>query len=119
MNKVWPGFGDYVMSFPEQIVPFEDHPDRYEIIGFDVEPGDALLFDYRLVHRSRGNPSGHRRVAVSWRWLGDDSTWHPVPGADPIVNQDHTWLAPGQRIADDDVFPVVHRRRATTSPLGS
>lgn len=110
LDRIWPGFGDYVLSFPDEIVPFEDHPDRYDIVGFDVEPGDALLFDYRIVHRSRGNQTPNRRVAVSWRWLGADATWHPVPGADPIVSQEHTWLAPGAPITDDDVFPVVHRR---------
>ena len=62
------------------------------MVGFDVEPGDALLFDYRILHRSRGNASPRRRVAVSWRWLGDDATWAPEVGTDPQP----------ERVASDD-----------------
>ncbi len=108
INKIWPNFGDHVASFSDEIEAFEDHPDRYDVVGFDVEPGDAVLFNYRILHRSRGNASPHRRVAVSWRWLGDDAVWAPVPGADPVIGPDDTWLQPGQRIIDDAVFPVVY-----------
>lgn len=108
LNRMWPNFGAYVASFPHEIERFEDHPLRYDVIGFEVEPGDALLFDYRIVHRSRGNRSPNRRVAVSWRWLGDDAVWNPVPGADPVIGPEHTTLRPGDRITDDVAFPVVH-----------
>ncbi len=108
LDRIWPNFGSYVASFPDEVEVFEDHPERFDVIGFDVEPGDALLFDYRIVHRSRGNGSPHRRVAVSWRWLGDDARWSPVPGADPVVSAADTWLEPGALITDDDAFPIVH-----------
>jgi ectoine hydroxylase-related dioxygenase (phytanoyl-CoA dioxygenase family) len=109
MNKLWSGFGDLAVSYDDSIENFEDHTDRYDIVGFDVEPGDALLFDYRIVHRSRGNGSPNRRVAVSWRWLGDDAIWAPVPGTDPVISADDTWLKPGDPITDDAVFPLVYR----------
>lgn len=80
----------------------------YQPVGFAVEPGDALLFDYRILHRSRGNGSDIRRVAVSWRWLGDDATWEWVRGADPIVSPEHHMVAQGAKIDDDNVFPVVY-----------
>ncbi len=108
MNTLWDGFGDLAVSYPDVIIPFEDHPDRFEIIGYAVEPGDALLFDYRILHRSRGNASDARRVAVSWRWLGDDATWEWVRGADPIVSPEHHSVAQGAKIDDDTVFPVVY-----------
>ena len=72
------------------------------------EPGDALLFDYRIVHRSGPNAGTHRRSAVSWRWLGDDAVWAPKPGADPIIRPQDTRLNPGERITDDAVFPLAH-----------
>lgn len=112
LNQLWDGFGDHVLSLPDQIEAFEEHPERYTVAGFDVEPGDALLFDYRILHRSRGNGSPRRRVAVSWRWLGDDATWAPDPGTDPVISQADTWLQPGQRIIDDETFPVVYRAGA-------
>jgi ectoine hydroxylase-related dioxygenase (phytanoyl-CoA dioxygenase family) len=112
MNRIWDNFGDLAATYVDEIEAFEDHPDRYDIVGFDVAPGDALLFDYRIVHRSRGNATPNRRVAVSWRWLGDDAIWAPAPGADPVIGPEHTWLQPGQRITDDAVFPLVHPARA-------
>lgn len=109
MNRLWDGFGDHAAGLTDVIEDFEDHPERYDVVGFDVAPGDALLFDYRILHRSRGNSSGRRRVAVSWRWLGDSAVWAPIHGADPVISQEHTTLQPGERITDDAAFPLVYR----------
>jgi ectoine hydroxylase-related dioxygenase (phytanoyl-CoA dioxygenase family) len=119
LNRIWPDFGDYVASFPDEVEAFEDHPDRFEIVGFDVEPGDAILFDYRMVHRSRGNAGSQRRVAVSFRWLGDDARWEPAPGTDPVIGPDDTTLRPGDLITDDEAFPVAARRRVPAHPARS
>ncbi len=112
-EHLWAGVADHIRSFDDVCPDFENHPDRYEILGFAVEPGDALLFDYRTVHRSGPNRGTGRRAAISWRWLGDDAFWAPKPGADPIVRPEDTVLAPGDPITDDDVFPVVHRHGST------
>jgi len=109
MNQLWDGFGDLAYAIPNEVIAFEEHPDRFDIAQFAVEPGDALLFDYRILHRSRGNPTSNRRVAVSWRWLGDRARWAWERGKDPVVNQTHTVLAPGDLITDDDAFPVAYR----------
>jgi len=108
---LWSGVADHIRSFDDVCPDFEADPDLYDVAGFAVEPGDALLFDYRTVHRSGPNRGTGRRVAISWRWLGDDAFWAPKPGADPIVRPDDTFLEPGDPITDDDVFPVVHRER--------
>jgi ectoine hydroxylase-related dioxygenase (phytanoyl-CoA dioxygenase family) len=80
----------------------------YDIIGFDVEPGDAVVFSAWLLHGARGNASpDSRRAALSTRWLGDDASWHPHPGADPTVNADEVDLRPGEYPADDRVFPLL------------
>jgi len=67
------------------------------------------------IHRSRGNPTPNRRVAVSWRWLGDNAVWAWERGKDPTINPTHTYLQPGDPITDDATFPVVYRAEATTS----
>lgn len=108
---LWHGVADHIRSFDDVCPAFEEYPDRYEILGFAVEPGDALLFDYRTVHRSGPNAGSTRRAAISWRWLGDDAVWAPKPGADPIIGKHDTVLQPGDTIDDDAVFPVVHRSR--------
>ena len=80
----------------------------YEIIGFDVEPGDAVFFSAWIIHGSPANAGRERRVALSTRWLGDDATWYPHPGCDPTVTQDDTSAVPGAYPADDARFPLVY-----------
>lgn len=53
----------------------ERHESDYDIVYFDVEPGDVIVHDYRLVHGSRGNTTLDRpRRAISLRYAGDDAT---------------------------------------------
>ncbi|MEL6985037.1 MAG: phytanoyl-CoA dioxygenase family protein, partial [Actinomycetota bacterium] len=54
-EHLWDGVADHIRSFDDVCPDFEAEPDRYRILRFDVEPGDALLFDYRTVHRSGPN----------------------------------------------------------------
>jgi ectoine hydroxylase-related dioxygenase (phytanoyl-CoA dioxygenase family) len=84
----------------------------YDVIGFDVKAGDALVFSAWTVHGSPGNAGQRRRVALSTRWLGDDATWDPRPAADPSVTQADTTAVPGRYPDDDDRFPVVWQRGA-------
>jgi len=79
----------------------------YDIVGFDVEAGDAIAFSSWIVHGAPANAGPNRRVAFSTRWLGDDATWSPHPGCDPTVTQADTTSVPGQYPADDDRFPLV------------
>lgn len=95
----------------EDIPDFDRLRDRYEILSFDMQAGDALIFNTRIAHSSRGNAHPtRRRVALSTRWLGDDAVWDPRPGTDPIVTQEHVSIAPGERTAlDEHRFPLVYR----------
>ncbi len=81
---------------------------KYDIIGFDVEPGDVIFFSAWTLHWSPGNEGDRRRVAFSTRWLGEDTTWFPHPGCDPTVTQQDTTSVPGEYPADDDRFPLVY-----------
>jgi ectoine hydroxylase-related dioxygenase (phytanoyl-CoA dioxygenase family) len=110
LDAIWPGLAAHVASFPERAPAFEEHPERFDVVGFDVEAGDVVVFGPRIVHRSRANITSTRRAAISLRWLGDDARWTPMPGADPVIGPDDTWLASGDLIRDDATFPVVWRR---------
>lgn len=83
----------------------------YEIVGFDVEPGDAIFFSAWTIHWSPGNSGDNRRVALSTRWLGEDVTWFPHAGCDPTVTQEDTTAVPGEYPADDERFPLVFDAR--------
>jgi len=96
----------------DELPDIEAARDDYDIVGFDVQAGDALIFSAWTVHGSPGNAGDHRRVALSTRWLGDDAVWHPRPASDPSVTQADTVAVPGAYPADDDRFPVGWERAA-------
>jgi ectoine hydroxylase-related dioxygenase (phytanoyl-CoA dioxygenase family) len=92
---------------------FEPMPDmngiraEHELLGWDLEPGDCVVFHGLTLHGAPGNSLATRRRAVSARWGGDDATYvlrkgfmspPPLPGAPP----------PGAAL-DSEVFPVVWR----------
>tara|TARA_Y100000994_G_scaffold108199_1_gene89052 strand:- start:56 stop:880 length:825 start_codon:yes stop_codon:yes gene_type:complete len=83
--------------------------DDYEILGFDVGPGDVIFFSAWILHGAPGNSGSRRRTALSTRWLGDDVTWYPHPGSDPTVTDDLTTSVSGQYPDDDNIFPLVHQ----------
>lgn len=81
---------------------------EFDIIGFDVEPGDAIFFSAWILHGAPGNAGSKRRTALSTRWLGDDVTWYPHPGSDPTVTDEDTNLKSGQYPNDERHFPLVY-----------
>lgn len=87
---------------------FDAQPDDYEILSWDMQPGDAIVFGAEAVHGSAPNDDRHeRRAAISVRYVGDDARWDPRPGTDPIVTGDQVSVAPGEAPADDTWFPRV------------
>jgi ectoine hydroxylase-related dioxygenase (phytanoyl-CoA dioxygenase family) len=89
----------------------EANRDAFDILGYDVQPGDAVIFSAWTLHGAPGNgSSSRRRAALSTRWLGDDAVWWPHPGTDPIVSEEHVSLKPGDYPGDDTVFPVIWRQ---------
>ena len=94
----------------ESYMPLPDpdaEPDRYRIVEWQMEPGDAVAFHFKSLHGARGNDSPKRRRAFSVRFVGDDAryisrvgrTSPPFPGHD---------MADGQRLRED-WFPVIYR----------
>ncbi|NOX74689.1 MAG: phytanoyl-CoA dioxygenase, partial [Alphaproteobacteria bacterium] len=62
-------------------VPDPDaNPDDSVILEWPMQPGDAVLFDFRTAHGARGNLQSTRRRALSIRWLGDDARFTERPG---------------------------------------
>jgi Phytanoyl-CoA dioxygenase (PhyH) len=49
---------------------------KFDIVSWEVKPGDALLFHALTLHGSRGNRSTKtKRRAIATRWCGDDVTY--------------------------------------------
>ena len=90
-------------------VPNPDaEPDRYTLLSWTMQPGDAILFDYRTVHGAPANQGPHRRRAFSMRWVGDDARYVERPGRTSPPYPGHNMQA-GQRLRDD-WFPVLWPR---------
>ncbi len=86
-------------------------PDRRpadgEVLEWVLEPGDAVLFNFRTAHGARGNPEGKRRRALSLRFVGDDARYVERPGRTSPPFPGHG-MRPGERLRED-WFPILRR----------
>ena len=54
--------------------------ERFRLLGWAMQPGDAVAFTFRTIHGAPGNSTSQRRRVVSFRWVGDDATFARRPG---------------------------------------
>ncbi|WP_299639532.1 phytanoyl-CoA dioxygenase family protein [uncultured Ruegeria sp.] len=92
-----------------QYIPVPD-PDAegMKVVEFEMEPGDAVAFNYRTLHGARGNQSDSRRRAFSLRLVGDDARYVERPGRTSPPFPGHE-MTPGQRLRED-WFPILLQR---------
>jgi ectoine hydroxylase-related dioxygenase (phytanoyl-CoA dioxygenase family) len=83
----------------------EANEDAYDIVSFDVQPGDVIIHHVLTVHGAGGNTTSHPRRAISFRYTGDNVRYHEKPGAMP---QPSMVMAPeeGARLHTPD-YPIV------------
>jgi ectoine hydroxylase-related dioxygenase (phytanoyl-CoA dioxygenase family) len=86
-------------------VPDPDADPTLRVLEWEMQPGDAVVFDYRTVHGARGNEALTRRRVLSLRWVGDDVRYAQRPGPTSPPFPGHEML-PGQRLRED-WFPVI------------
>lgn len=90
-------------------VPDPDaRPADHQVIEWPLEPGDAVLFDFRTVHGARGNLSKKRRRALSLRFVGDDARVVERTGRTSPPYPGHGMKA-GDRLRED-WFPTIFGR---------
>lgn len=89
---------------PYMAVPDPD-AEGMRIVEWEMAPGDAVAFNFNVLHGARGNHSDLRRRAFSMRLLGDDAffTERPGPTSPPFPGHD---MQQGQRLRED-WFPVL------------
>jgi ectoine hydroxylase-related dioxygenase (phytanoyl-CoA dioxygenase family) len=94
------------------LVPdIEGHRDSYDILGWDYEPGDVILFHGHILHAAGGNVvSEHPRRAHASLWAGRDVRYlHRIGQVipDPRALYAHHPRS-GQHLSEfADVFPVL------------
>jgi ectoine hydroxylase-related dioxygenase (phytanoyl-CoA dioxygenase family) len=99
-------FGDDAMPFPD----IEGDRDAYEILSWDMEPGDVMCFNGRSIHGGSGNlPEGQDLKVFNTKWAGDDvRVKFRTTGMDPDHEEAMTavGLQPGDRLSTD-LYPEV------------
>ncbi|MDK3017174.1 phytanoyl-CoA dioxygenase family protein [Pseudodonghicola flavimaris] len=97
--------------FPDEgrYMPVPDpEAEGMRIVEFPMQPGDAVAFNFRVLHGARGNTSAARRRAFSLRLLGDDARYVERPGRTSPPFPGHG-MVPGQRLRAD-WFPLIWPR---------
>jgi ectoine hydroxylase-related dioxygenase (phytanoyl-CoA dioxygenase family) len=100
--------------FPEgslaNLPDIEARREGYPILGWQMEPGDAIAFHMLALHGSAGVEAGRRRRVFSVRILGDDIThcprrWQTSPEFPGLVNQ-----LPAGAPMEHELFPLLWRQ---------
>lgn len=75
------------------------------VLEWTMEPGDAVAFNFDVLHGARGNTSTTRRRAFSLRLLGDDAHYveRPGPTSPPFPNHG---MQAGEKLRQD-WFPTI------------
>lgn len=77
----------------------------YDVMGWDMEPGDVIIFGPTVMHGSAGNASNlHDRRAVAFRYSGRDVRYAPRHATMPLL-WEHG-LEPGD-VLTGSLFPRV------------
>lgn len=93
----------------EPVPDIESERDRYDLVAFEMAPGDCVVHHALTVHGAPGNQSAStRRRGLATRWAGADATWDPRPATFPLIRD--PGLAPGAPLACT-LFPRVWPRR--------
>lgn len=94
---------------PTPKVPdIEADEDAYDLVSFDVKPGDIIAHHVLSVHGAGGNMTSRQRRAISFQYCGDDVRYFERPGAAPRAYTTDK-LNNGDRLYSRD-FPTVWPR---------
>lgn len=102
---------DYERNPEYELVPdIEANRDDFDIVSFDLEPGDAIAFWAMILHGSRGNSdTGRARRGYAVRYIGEDVRYDPRLGTAKELHVDG--LEPGSTM-EVDRYPTVWPRSA-------
>ena len=97
--------------FPEgtlaDLPDLEGDPERWPVLAWALEPGDAVFFDMLALHGAPGFPGPGRRRVLSLRFVGDDVVHTPRPWVtSPPFPGLADELAAGAPL-DHPLFPVL------------
>ena len=89
----------------EKIPDIESNREKYDIISFDMNPGDLLAFHSLVVHGSGGNFSEkHRRRGYAVRYTGDNVFYSKKLGSHKDLRNSE--LEDGENLTSEQ-YPIV------------
>jgi ectoine hydroxylase-related dioxygenase (phytanoyl-CoA dioxygenase family) len=93
----------------EDLPDIEGRRDAYDIVRFDLEPGDCTVHHGLTLHGAPGNRSSHQtRRGLSLRLLGEDATY--VPRHSDVPTPADAYLRPGGPI-ECAQYPCIWAQR--------
>ena len=96
----------------DEIPDIDSNIENYEILSWNLKPGDIIVHHPLTLHGSSGNASSQiRRRGLALRYIGDDVTWDDRPGTFITNNKIQKILPPLSFQKGDaltgDVFPLI------------
>ncbi|HEY0746346.1 MAG TPA: hypothetical protein VGD63_06570, partial [Steroidobacteraceae bacterium] len=87
----------------------ESRREDYRILGWEIEPGDAVCFQMLTLHAAGGVEGNRRRRVFSVRFLGDDIThaprrWATSPDFPSLIDE-----LPAGAPMNHPLFPILWR----------
>ena len=99
---------DQPLAGLEEVPDIEELSNIFSITNYSLEPGDAIIFDFKTLHGTGSAEVKNVRRAFSTRWLGDDVIYCQRAGETSPPYTDH-----GMQHGDtmrEDWFPVLWRK---------
>ena len=72
----------------EPLPDIESEREKWDIVSWDVEPGDLLIFHLGVLHGGAGTRPGLRRRSIALRFFGPDVVFVPRPAPSEGVHGD-------------------------------
>jgi ectoine hydroxylase-related dioxygenase (phytanoyl-CoA dioxygenase family) len=96
----------YPRDSSEPVPDIEAQRHRLDIRSWEIQPGDAVAFSFKILHGAPANASATRRRVVSVRWVGDDARFVKRPGrtSPPFPDLEYEDGAPFEA----DEFPLLY-----------
>ncbi|MFA9419874.1 MAG: phytanoyl-CoA dioxygenase family protein [Gammaproteobacteria bacterium] len=91
----------------EAVPDIDALPEDFDIAAWSLQPGDAIIFDFRTLHGTSNAEIKSVRRAFSSRWMGDDVVYCERPGETSPPYTNHG-MQSGDRMRED-WFPVLWR----------
>ncbi len=81
IDPTLPYYGEELPPLPD----IEAERDKWNIVSFDIEPGDVILLHPGVLHGGGWTPEGGRRRAITIRCYGEDIVYAKRPSTRPTV----------------------------------